>query len=356
MDALMKRPNEDLVTLTSYQWLQKAFKLPIRELARRIISISTSLPLNLLKILKFNQIAAKSGKSIHLVILSGRIGDIISAEPSLDYIKRKNDYIIWLCRKNFFETVKYNPNIDFVLPISSYTETILLRALTPKLKWTNLEVDGALCNMFGLRVNNKNKAEINITNYYDYPLCDTYCLISSGKLATRQPNLYIPQNFDTSIYLSKNFKAPRNPLIILHLTSEEAARSWNKAEAKLLLDWLVQNTNFNIIEVGLNPLLPENPRTIQPRNKLTLGQQMSLVGKASFFIGVDSGFTNIANAQKIPTILLIGVYRHFIEQNPCRMNKHDIIIRSNAQTISITSTQVISAIQQMDNHLNLIFN
>jgi len=342
------RVYEDPTTLNFFQWIRRGLNLPFREIFNRAKNFCTSLPHNALKIIRYRYKAFTDDKIIHFIILTDRLGDILAAEPSLECIKKPNDYIIWLPRPRFVELLKFNPLVDAVVPVSSYTETLILRHLFPKARWTNLQIDGALCNIFGIRVNNAVHSDINVNNYYDHgSLADVYSLIGIGKPASRRPMLYPDPDFDPAAFLAKIFLAPTKPLLIFHPVSDEAARSWLPEKAKATANWLIQNTDFNIIEVGLTPFLESSSRISLLRGTLPLSQQITLFPKAKIFIGVDSGFAHVANAARTPSILLIGAYRHFQNHLPWKLGETDIVIRATGQVNEISVPDVIGALEQL---------
>ena len=294
-------------------------------------------------------IAKTLGKRPHLVILPGRIGDIVAADPALDLIRKENDFTIWLCQESYANLLKFHPDIDLVLPVSSLTEALILRRLAPNQKWSNLAIDGWLCNKFGIKCRNPNAQGVDFTNYYSHgTLSDVFSLIAAGRIASRYPRVYLGDDFDIDAWLAAVFKSSSRPLIVVHLSSDEHARTWSEKEAVHLRNWLSERERFNVIELGKSPLMPIGTYIVRAGTELPLTAQMEIIRHAVLFIGVDSGFAHVANALAIPSVLLLGRYRNFDSYLPVRLRKTDIVVRSAAQAFTIEARQVIDVLESYE--------
>jgi heptosyltransferase-3 len=280
------------------------------------------------------------------------MGDIIAAEPVARHLKNTTEYLVWLVQPRYQDLLRYNPYLDAVQTVSSYTETILLRKLLPNIRWSNLHFDGYRCDRFGLPCHNKILQGLNADNYYNFgTLADVFALTGTGKILDKKPRVYQNPDFNATSFLASIFAQPEKPLYVLQVKSDDAARSWDAVEAQKTADWLNDNTDFNCIEVGLAPVLKRTPRTHQLGGRLSLSQQIAVIQQAKLFIGVDSGFAHIANALSIPSILLLGDFRGFSPYLPWHLGEHDTIIRAPGQTNTITANQMISSIQEALTHL-----
>jgi len=339
------RPDEYHARLTPLEWLEKAWNLPIKEAARRLYGLTTAIPRDVLAIHRHQSIARKRGKSLHLVVLSGNLGDIVAAEPTLHKIKKSDDYVVWLSRYSYTGLLDFNPNVDAVLPVDSITETLILRRLLSHLRWTYLYVDGAVCSKFGFPVKNPNPAGVDDSNFYFRgTLADVYCLIGSGEKANAQPIVYPDPSFDAQAFLSEIFENPEKPLLLLHITSDEAIRGWSTEPAQQTAEWVLAHSEFNIVELGLEPLLRKSSRTHLLRGGLPLSRQLALFRTAKIFIGVDSGFLHVANAMRVDSVVLLGHYRKFTNYLPCLPNDGDVVIRGAKHSTTIGSEEVIRAL------------
>jgi heptosyltransferase III len=336
---------EDPNTLSFVQYIQRASRLPLGNLLQRVIHFVLSMARNAVAVPQALLMAKRRGKRAHFIILPGRIGDIIAAEPVLELLKEPGDFMVWLCQQAYTDLLEQHLGIDVVIPVSSLTEALLLKGLVLWGKWSNIAIDGTLCNMFGLKNNNPNPAGINITNYYNHGcLADIYCLIAANQIAPRHPAVYTDRHFDAAAWLKAKFSDTNLPLLVLHLTSDEHARSWSKDSAAKLRNWLVEQGQFNIIELGKAPLMAAGSAIAHMDGLLPLNAQMEIIRHARLFAGVDSGFAHIANALAVPSILLLGSYRNFDSYLPVRPQENDVVIRSPDQVFRVKAEVVIDAI------------
>lgn len=329
----------------------QAKRLGAGEASRRITGLAVSLPRNIWNIRQIQRKAVSDRKRLHLIVLVERLGDIVAAEPAVRTLRQPNGYYVWLTRNRFSDALRYATSVaDTVLSVSSYTETILLRKLLHDISFIDLHVHGNLCNIFGVKCNNQNAVGITCYNYYDCSraLCDVYALIGTGQLALSRPVVYPDPSFDVKSFITSQFGTDRQsaPLIIIHSTSDEAARSWPSDRCNLLARWIVENTAANILEVGLSPVLHKGPRVRCLGNVLSLSRQIAIIAVTDLFIGVDSGFAHIANACGIPSIFLLGSYRDFGEYVPWRVTERDVILRADGSVAELDVDRVTSAITQ----------
>ena len=335
---------EDPLVLTPVQWLKRAARLPLKEVVSRIIALIGSTVGSYIQILRLAHLAKKNGKRLHLIVLTERLGDIIASEPTIRKLKADDEYIVRLVRSRFADALKFNPNVDWVIPVSSYSETVILRRLHKRQHWTNLQMDGALCNMFGIAVKNPVPASVNVHNYYHKgTLADVFSLIGTNENVRERPKLYPAEEFDAAAFLVTKFVNPNEPLVLIHPVSDEAARSWTAEQTSNFVDWLLDHTDCNIIELGLTPLLPPCDRVFPLRAQISLSQQFAIFAKATVFIGVDSGFAHVANAAGIPSILLIGAYQNFTDHLPWKVDGRDIVLRSKKQVCDLPAQAVVEA-------------
>jgi heptosyltransferase-3 len=338
------RPSENPTSLTLRQWLDRARRLPVMEVFRRLRGLAVSVPRSFFALNELARTARQQGKTLQCLILTDRLGDIIAAEPVARHVRDNGKLTVWLVQKRYQDLLRYNPNIDLIQTVSSYTETILLRQLLPKIEWRDLHFDGYLCDRFGLRAHNPIARGVNSKNYYDFgPLCDVFALTGTGIFLNTQPTLYPDPSFNAEIYSSNKF-SNNNNIIIAHFVSDETVRSWSADEARALQTWLLEHTRLNILELGLAPVLPPGPRTHQLKAELPLMQQAALFAHATLFIGIDSGFAHMANAAGTPSVLLLGKYKSFGDYTPWRIGPRDIILRAPLRPTDISASEVIAAI------------
>jgi len=345
-----KIAKEDPTRLSAIQWIKRALSLNIIEIFRRTYGLLLSLTKNCFKIALLVHNSHKAGQNLKLIIMTERLGDIIAAHLTVSALKTDRQNIVWIVRKRFSDILQFNPYLNDILDVSSYTETIFLRYLFPKLDWKNLHIDRNLCNIFGLQIKNKNIIGINIRNYYNFgSLSEIYSLIGLGVRLKGPLKIYPDQKFNVESYLSKIFSNPQLPVIFLHVVSDEAARSWSTEQCLCMSNWIIDNTILNIVELGLTPIHQKSDRIYPLRAELNLAQQAKLLSSGKVFVGVDSGFAHMANALQVRSILLIGAFNKFQDHTPWQLNEHDLVIRSDEQAHNIRAEEIIE-------HLKEIFN
>jgi len=301
---------------------------------------------NFIKILLFKMRAALKNRRLLVIILTERLGDLVAAQAVLKGIANQDEDIFWAVQKPYSDVVMFNPAIKSVIPVISYKEAMHLRHFLHGIRWLDLHVDGWQCSTYATIAQNANSAGINSRNYYNYgSLSDVFSLIGTGHKAEGPPVIHADPNFNADLYLSKAFVDPKLPLLILHLTSDEACRSWPADCSRELAAWLLQSTAMNVIEFGLTPVLNSNSRILQPRDTISLGQQMALVARGNLFIGVDSGFSHLANAFGVPSIFLIGRYRDFSTHLPWHLGPQDTVLRSEQDAYNIPLEDVERAVE-----------
>ena len=273
----------DPVKFTLREWTKRGLSLHWREILRRILKLLVKTIKNYFVIQKLHQTAKNEGKSVLFIILTERLGDIIAGHPAAAGLEKPSQKIVWLVRDQYENMLKFNAHISNIVTVSSYTETIFLRKIFKEYEWKDLQPDGYLCNMFGVTIKNPNKFGINRENYYEFgTLSDIYSLIGLGHKSESHPKIYKDDGFDVERYLAAAFSNPNNGYIAIHVSSDDAARSWPAEKCQNLMDMILKETNFNIIEFGLTPTLTENKRVSLVKNALPLSQQISLMETAKF--------------------------------------------------------------------------
>jgi heptosyltransferase-3 len=274
------------------------------------------------------RLAKTNGKTLRALILTDRLGDIIAAEPVARNLRSPGERLIWLVQKRYLDLLRFNPALDSVIVVSSYTETLIFRRIFKKIYWKNLHFDGYRCDRFGIMAHNEVACGINSSNYYENgrSLADVFALIGLGRILPGRPRVYPDPSFNALAYLAEIFPDPAQPLIIVHFTSDERLRSWPGALARETIEQILVDTRCNILELGLQPTLTSGPRVHSIGSSLPIGAQIGLFGKAAVFCGVDSGFAHVANAMETPSVLLLAQYKSFIRRCPWKTGQKDVVL------------------------------
>ena len=336
---------EDPTRLSPLQWIARGLRLPLREMSRRIGRLLVGLPLSVFQLRRLRRLARGGNRRLHVIILTDRLGDIIAAEPAVRALREEGDYLVWLVRDRFVDALNFAEVVDAVVAVSSLTEALLLRRLFGHTRFSLVQKDLSLCNMFGFVCHNPNTAGINNHNYYEEQrtLCDVFALTATGQPATSKPRIWPDPHFDVRDFLRQIFADANRPLIVVHAMSDEAARSWQTNHANELADYLLAQTEGNLLELGLTPVLTEGPRVQSLGARLGLARQFALIGHANLFIGVDSGFSHAANAAGVPCVFLLGAYHDFGDYLPWRLQACDRVVRTPGQVATLDAHAVMAA-------------
>jgi ADP-heptose:LPS heptosyltransferase len=339
---------EDPVQLSALQWFRRGLNLPLSEIMGRIFRIALGLPRRSYQIWHLRRKIKARGQRLHLIILTERLGDIIAAEPTIAALRQPNDYIVWLMRDRFSGAIRFCPLVDQSILVGSLTEALILRRIFRDCLFSVLQIDQALCNVFGIKICNPNAAGVTQSSLYDEQrtLADAFAYAVIGRRALVRPRVWPDPEFDYDSYLARRFVDSKRPLLLLHGMSDESSRCWDADKARQLAQWILTSTPFNILELGLNSLLSEGPRVQCLRDNLGLAQQFSVCSRADIFIGVDSSFSHVANALGLRCIFLLGSHRHYTDYLPWKLGDHDVVIRVPDQVAFIDVEQVKIAVQK----------
>jgi hypothetical protein len=182
------------------QWWKKAISLKPRELAKRIWSLVSSLPVDIFFLHRLEKVCARNGKKMLCIILTDRMGDIIAAEPVARHFRTNTEHLVWLVQPRYQDLLRYNPNIDTIQTVSSYTETILLRKIFKNIIWTDLHFDGYQCDRFGIRAHNPNQQGLTSHNYYNFgALTNVFAIIGTGHPVDDKPKIYPDKNLTSLV-------------------------------------------------------------------------------------------------------------------------------------------------------------
>jgi heptosyltransferase-3 len=119
-----------------------------------------------------------------------------------------------------------------------------------------------------------------------------------------QPKIYLDE-----IPYSSPFE---KPYWVIHCKSNAGLRDWTDENWRNLLTKIIDTWNVRIIEIGqVNPLNFQHENFVTLVGKTSLSETMKIIQGASFFIGLDSGPTHIANACMVPGLILNGEFLNF---------------------------------------------
>lgn len=294
-------------------------------------------------------LATAHQKTLHLIIMTGGLGDIIASDPAIRKIIGVGEHVVILARPSYLGAFEFNPDIDAAIRVDSYVQALILQLFfrsNSRLKWTNLHPDKHRCNMFQIALPNRDSHGVDVKNYYDRrTLADVYSWIVSGTLCEETPKLYPDLCFDGCSYLNKAFDNSSNPVLFFHPKATAELRSLPDSVSCHIVEQILEKSALNVVEMGLDPVLKPGKRIHLVANNLTLGEQFSLMSHANAFLGVDSGFAHAAQALGLPSVMiLLDCFNGFKDYLPWQANARTTVVRARKSLSNLNIFQVVDAI------------
>jgi len=289
-----------------------------------------------------------SNNKVIVIALYEHIGDIISCEPVIEYIRQNNGNakIFWAVKKDYAELLECHPQLSGLIRLHFFYDWILLRRLllltgTDENSLVDLHINGKACTAFKKKLHKKN-AVLNFNDYLTGRSQLEAFTISAGLPAlSRQPVFYLNP--------AKHFTPVVSPYIVFHTQSNMQMKDWNVDDWKCLCLFCMQ-AGFYVVEVGINKLVNiADDRYINLTGKQSLQRIASIINNSFFFIGVDSGFAHMANALQKNGLVLIGQYKVdktvFNRYNPFTgmYASADAILYADDNTVSTIPCEKVTA-------------
>lgn len=288
------------------------------------------------------------------IILTQQFGDIVAGEPITRQIRGKhpNDYIIWLVKPVFRELLENNPSLDGIIDefCANQRRLIINSGIFDVLY--NLQFrNNSYCSVCNVYVENPvaDAKDITIHNYYfQGNLLTVQQMIAGLPTDDLAPNLFIT---DTHRAKVNSLQLP-GKFIVVHCQSAQNSRNWDSAKWEELINYLIQKTDYYIVEIGLSSDLNIlDKKYINLCGKLSLLETGEVIRRAKLFIGIDSGPAHLANAVGTYGIIMIGKLENFINHIPYsgkyKSGENALILRNTEGPSSeIPVHNLIKAIQQ----------
>ena len=248
------------------------------------------------------------GKTTVVIAISAHIGDNVAIEPLGRRMKREreNVEIIWLTSRAFIPLVNLFPAVDYAFSIVCPSVIGILQRL-PAFSVIVPDVPGRVCSHCLFSVPTKSLAhEINFNNYYSFG-----CLYEVFQLCAGLS----PENDAPILKTSVGEKGIQ--YVLVAAGSHEYERRWNDTDWQSLLNSICSQ-GVRVIEIGLKSVAGEfrHDKFDCQCGEKDLAALAHISAGAVLFIGVDSGPAHIANACRVPAILLFGNYKNFTNYMP----------------------------------------
>lgn len=267
----------------------------------------------------------KKGQELIAIIRTEHFGDIVAAEPISRLVRSNNPnaYIVWFVKPAYHQLIDRNPHIDETHQEFCVTERqTLLRT-------------GIFDKVFALQFRNNNhcpkcqiftenptaqRLGIDVFTYFNFGnLLEVFCK-TGGLIA---PSESFPGEDHPRLYLSDQDRSKvdglnlAKPFLVVHCQSNYAPKDWPQDRWECLIEWLIGHYDYDIVEIGLKSNLSlQNSAYKNLCGQLTILETAEVIRRASYFIGLDSGPSHLANAAGTFGIILMGSLNDFKSYNP----------------------------------------
>ena len=244
------------------------------------------------------------------ILLAEHLGDIVASEPIIDALHKKfqNAEIYWIVKPIFAPLLTKHPGLSKVIFETNILFSILVSRKNAFSAFYNLHLNDLRKDpFFGTKLVNPYAEEIGLTvdNYYTSSnLLGNFSRLCHLNLEHNAPSIFIEQT---------KIKLPfEGNYWVLHRKSTDTNREWQDENWVQLLDLLTTEYGINVVEIGTNdPLDYSGKNFLNLVGKTSIEETCMLIKSAQFFLGIDSGPTHIANAFKIPALILCGHFANF---------------------------------------------
>lgn len=253
------------------------------------------------------------------ILLAEQFGDIVACEPIARYLRAQHPAarLVWIVREPFREVVAHHPDLDEVLTEQpDVLSSILLLRHSPFDRLYNLHLSNRLYLPTHRRLVNSeaDRLGIDIFNYFQFGnLLQVFSTVAGLPALDESPRIYIPeaarQRLET-VPLPPRF-------VVIHGRSNYPPKDWSVAGWERLVRALIEELDFDVVEVGLESLLRiDSPRYHNFCGKFSLPETAELIRRADFYVGIDSGPAHLANAVGTFGFILLGRLGTFSDYLP----------------------------------------
>jgi heptosyltransferase-3 len=249
------------------------------------------------------------------ILLAEHLGDIVAAEPILQALTEKfpQAKITWIVKPAFRALLENHPLIDRLIDEESVLFSMYLTKKHPFDVFYNLHMNDLRSDAFfpGRFLENPKATTLGLTkaNYlFQNNLLEVVSQLADlGKLGG-YPKIYLNSE-------AQNNSLP-NPYWVIHRKSNAQMRDWQDAYWCQLIDQIIAENDVEVIEIGvIDPLAYQSPKFRSLVGKTSLSETLHIIRGAEYFIGVESGPAHIANAFRIPALILCGRFVNFDHYN-----------------------------------------
>jgi ADP-heptose:LPS heptosyltransferase/transcription elongation factor Elf1 len=265
-----------------YQWDYKSLNELLEKSGFKTVDLKTELsdgvgfPGCMITVGRKKNLKTKKKNTRILVIRQGALGDVLLATPIIRELKQKFHDSHLIFKTNYPEILENNPHVD--------------KVIKSELKD---DVDVVFNLMYEL--------------YPDIPIVEAYGKITQLRIEYPEIEFYLSPEEKKEIneYMKTLSIEDLKGLVVIHPMSGNRIKKWNGNSYQTVSDYICSR-NLRVVTVGSPIDCVELKGAINLIGKLSLRQSAALISKAKLFMGLDSYPMHIADAFKIPSVILFG--------------------------------------------------
>ncbi len=246
-------------------------------------------------------------KDFIIVSLTEHIGDIILVEPIIRELKLKhpNKKIVWCINAKYKSIISFNLNINEIITVKVFAEWILMNLVFRNFFMIyDLHIDQKPCTRYFIKGTNPNKFNYNSSDVIKCNnLLHFFCISGSLDFITNErPVFYLDPNISTNSIFEK--------YIVIHAKTNLTSKDWNSTSwNNLIKEISALYPDYQLIEIGQEPQIDSVLKNYSSYcYKLSFQEIGLLIKKCNLFIGLESGFSHLANSFDVKRIILIGEF------------------------------------------------
>ena len=252
-----------------------------------------------------------------IIGLMEHIGDIVACEPVSRYVRQKypNAHIAWAVSGRYRDLIDSNPEINETVVLSCLTDWV---RLTKHESWDeviDLHVNHRVCDCCRVPlVKTTGNPFVNAWEWLDHGgLLEAFSQGAGLPKLSAQPRLYVSDAERAAV----DALGLPGEFCVVHRDSNDPNKDWSSEDWVKLVQWITDDLKLAVVEVGAtkgSAASPLDGRVVNLINRLPILQTAEVIRRARFFVGVDSGPAHLANAMRVPGVVLlgrIGVFRKY---------------------------------------------
>ena len=210
-----------------------------------------------------------------LLIRDGARGDVLLATPLIKALKEKYPKSLITFKTNFPEILCHNPYLEEIIPSSNNREYDIIYNLKYEL-------------------------------FPEMNYVEAYTKIAQVNADNPQLELYLTREEEEDIErFLQSVEMEKDKLAIVHPMVGDRTKSWEGEKYQHICDYLLTN-NYNVITIGESKDCVELSGALNLIGKTSIRMAAALTSKADIFFGIDSFPMHLANAFRVPSVVLFG--------------------------------------------------